>query len=409
MNKLTKSIALATGVLATVGVAHADNIQLKLKQQQLLPRIIGGDVTPQGERPWMASLQSFGQHFCGGSVIDRRWILTAAHCVEGMTGQDASSLQVRVNVNDLSSDNQGELHTVAQVYEHPGYAQGQSTDIALLYLASEISESVPSIALADESLMTEGATPGTTAVVSGWGNTSINGENYPDLMHQVEVPLVSNQVCNSPGAYNGGVQDTEICAGFAQGGQDSCQGDSGGPLTVFYNGQENQVGVVSWGEGCALPDKYGVYARVASLKNWVDSTMSGNGGDAPGTPGLPDFPDVDPQPPVDPAPMPPMDGELTSGVPVQGLFGEQDSESFFSIEVPQGAKILWVDIRGDNGDADVYIKHGQEPSLGDFDYAPFLDGSNEHKLIRRPKAGTWHIMVHGFDSFDDLELMVFAR
>lgn len=407
MNKLTKSIALAIGAVTTLSVAHASDIQLKLKQQHNLPKIIGGVITPDGERPWMASLQWDGQHFCGGSVVARRWILTAAHCVEDITDQDVASVQVQVNVSDLSNSNEGERHTVSKVYNHPGYAQGDSTDIALLYLASEISSSVPAITLADTNMMAEGAPPGSTATVSGWGNTSINGENFPDLMHKVDVPLVSNAVCNAPQAYGGQIQDTEICAGFAQGGKDSCQGDSGGPLTVFYNGQENQVGVVSWGDGCALADKYGVYARVAALKSWVDNTMAGNA-DVPPTD--PDLPGPDPQPPTDPVPPgTPVNGELLSGQAVQGLSGAQDSEISFTIEVPRDAKILWVDIRGDNGDADVYIRRNQVATLGEYDYAPFLDGSNEHKLIRKPKQGTWHIMVHGYDSFDGLELMVFAR
>lgn len=400
MNKLTKSITLALGVLSTFSIAQAADIQLKLKQEQNLPRIIGGDVTPDGERPWMASLQSGGQHFCGGSVIARRWILTAAHCVED---GNSSGLQVQVNVNDLSKAGEGETHNVAQVYNHPGYAQGESTDIALLYLASEISESVPVLALADAELMAQGATPGTVATVSGWGNTSTNGENFPDRMHQVEVPLVSNQTCNTPAAYGGQVQDTEICAGYSEGGRDSCQGDSGGPLTVFYNGQENQVGVVSWGEGCAVPNKYGVYARVAALKSWVDSTMSGNTDTPPTDPG------DNPNPPTNPPAEPPADGELVSGQLISGLSGEQNSEVFFSIEVPEGSKIMWVDIRGENGDADIYIKRGSQPSIGDYDHAPFLDGSNEHKLIRKPRPGTWHFMVHGYDSYEELELMVFVR
>lgn len=402
MKHLSTSIALAAGVLTTMGFAQASDTKLKLKQQLNLPRIIGGEVATPGEVPYMASLQSGGQHFCGGSVVGRRWILTAAHCVEDITEQNASSLQVQVDVNDLSNSNEGETHTVANVYSHPGYAQGEAADIALLYLATEISGAVPAITLADDNTMAEGASPGTDAQVSGWGNTSINGENFPDLMHKVTVPLVSNQTCNSPQAYNGGVQNTEICAGYSQGGKDSCQGDSGGPLTVYVDGQRTQVGVVSWGDGCALPDKYGVYARAASFKSWVDNTMAGNVDDTPTNPDLPDT-----NPPADP--VPPADGELISGQVVAGLYGDQDSETYFTIEVPVGAKILWVDIRGEDGDADVYIKRNQEATLSDYDYAPFLDGSNEHKLIRKPKAGTWHIMVHGYDSYDQLELMAFTR
>lgn len=407
MKQLINSIALTAGLVSTMSLAQPADIQLKLKQQNNLNRIIGGEATPAGERPWMASLQSDGYHFCGGSVIARRWILTAAHCVEGGAEQNPSSVQVQVNVNDLSNSGEGEKHTVAKIYSHPGYAQGEAADIALLYLASEISETVPTLALADANLMSEGATAGTNATVSGWGNTSINGENFPDIMQQVQLPLVSNEVCNSEPAYNGQIQNTELCAGFAEGGKDSCQGDSGGPLTVFYNGQENQVGVVSWGDGCALPNKYGVYARVASFKTWVDNTMAGNVTTPPTDPDSPNDNPTDPTP-TDPS-TPPADGVLTSGQLIAGLSGAQNSEAHFTIEVPEGAKILWVDIRGENGDADVYIKRGQEARLDDFDYAPFLDGSNEHKLVRRPRAGTWHIMVHGYADYGDLELMVFAR
>lgn len=399
MNKLYKAIALSLGALATVSVSQASDFKYKLKQQQNTPKIIGGVLTPVGERAFSASLQGNGQHFCGGSVIGKRWILTAAHCVEGVTDANASELAVRVNFNDLTNDTQGEQHTVAKVFSHPDYAAGQAADVALLYLATEVSGSVPVIPLADSQILAASGTPGAIATVSGWGNTSTTGEEYPNEMFKVDVPLVSSEVCNSADAYNGGVNaTTEICAGFAEGGKDSCQGDSGGPLTIMHDGRETQIGVVSWGDGCAAPNKYGVYANMATFKSWADGIMSGNVIDVP----------TNPDQPGD-GPSTPADGELTSGQLVQGLVGSTDSETHFTIDVPKGAKILWVDIKGDNGDADLYIRRNEIPTTDDYDYSPYLEGSSESVLVRKPRQGTYHIMIHGYENYDDLEIMAFFR
>ena len=89
---------------------------------------------------------------------------------------------------------------------------------------------------------------------------------------QVEVPIVSKASCK--GAYGSLIHDSMVCAGLREGGKDSCQGDSGGPLVCESNGKFFLEGVVSWGSGCASPGKYGVYARVRYLRQWIDDTMS---------------------------------------------------------------------------------------------------------------------------------------
>ena len=115
---------------------------------------------------------------------------------------------------------------------------------------------------------------GSSLTVMGWGNQSTTGEEFPDRLFQVEVPLVSNQQCANNYA-PGGTTITEnmICAGFKQGGKDSCQGDSGGPLLYQLNGTWQQVGIVSFGEGCAQPDFPGVYARVEKYNDWVSQQI----------------------------------------------------------------------------------------------------------------------------------------
>lgn len=396
MKHLSLTVILSSLLAATTATADTKNsgLQLAHKKQLTLPRIIGGVEAPKGERPWMASLQSGGQHFCGGSVIDRQWILTAAHCVEDVT--EPSSLDVRVNFTQLNDENSGETHKVSEIFIHQGYIDGESKDIALLKLNTDVSDAIPSVALADENTMLEAASAGKTASVSGWGNTNANGADFPQKLQKVEVPIVSNQVCNSTEAYNGQIQDTEMCAGLAEGGKDSCQGDSGGPLVVQQAGEFVQAGIVSWGEGCAVPNKYGVYARVASFNQWIEDVKSGkvdnSGGNTDGDDGSSD-----------------NGTELVNGQMLTDLAGEQDSQQFFTIEVPEDARILWVDIRGLSGDADLFLKQGDKPTLEDFDYAPYQTGSNEHVLVRFPEPGTWHVMLHGYESYEQLELLMFAR
>ena len=99
-----------------------------------------------------------------------------------------------------------------------------------------------------------------------------SGGSLAKKLMQVDVPIVSQNSCKQ--AYGSSIHDSMVCAGLRRGGKDSCQGDSGGPLVCEFNGKFFLEGVVSWGSGCASPGKYGVYARVRFLRQWIDSTMS---------------------------------------------------------------------------------------------------------------------------------------
>ena len=188
----------------------------------------------------------------------------------------------------------------------------------------------------------------------------------------MNVPIVSNDTCNSAEAYSGKISTTEICAGIKEGGKDSCQGDSGGPLVINDNVEFVQAGVVSWGEGCAVANKYGVYARVNAFNAWVNDVKSGNGtgvGDDSGG-GDNEIP---------------VDGYLFSGELVEGIEGEGE------------------------GDADIYVKHQQQNTMSDYDFAPLNWVNDEQVLIKRPQQGTWYIKIIGYEAYHDLELMGFAR
>ncbi|KAI8482556.1 hypothetical protein Bbelb_397040 [Branchiostoma belcheri] len=109
--------------------------------------------------------------------------------------------------------------------------------------------------------------PGTVCTITGWGTTS-EGGSLSDQLQEADVPIVSNADCSS--SYTGLLDlDSEICAGYMAGGVDSCQGDSGGPLVWLTEGQHLLIGLTSWGEGCARPNRPGVYTRVTSVVNWI--------------------------------------------------------------------------------------------------------------------------------------------
>jgi secreted trypsin-like serine protease len=238
------------------------------------PDIIGGEEAVPGAWPWMAALvtasepNAYNGQFCGGALIAPEWVLTAAHC---FNSDDPTQVDVVLGRHTLSS-NEGQRHSVAQIILHPDYDEiTNDSDMALLRLATPSSQQVvPLVRPATASL----ANPGVNATVTGWGNMDPDGgANFPDALQQVTLPIVSNEICNSPSSYNGSITANMLCAGFAAGGQDSCQGDSGGPLVVPNPNASGwaQAGVVSFGIGCAQPNFYGVYARVSMFHTWVES------------------------------------------------------------------------------------------------------------------------------------------
>jgi hypothetical protein len=238
------------------------------------PRIVGGEDTPIELRPWQVSLQDHALHFCGGSILDARWVVTAAHCVE----TPVPNLQVVAGVSRLS-DNSGQSIRVARVFSFPGYHDvTRGRDVALLQLESPLDLSSPRVAAislvtpADEEA---GVTaPGVMGTVSGWGRTVDGGFGGPDHLQAVDVPLISNAAASE--AYGIPLTDDQLSAGYlGQGGQDACQGDSGGPLTVpGLHGSPQLAGIVSWGSTCAAPDAPGVYARASAFHGWLGVVMA---------------------------------------------------------------------------------------------------------------------------------------
>ncbi|MEV0120362.1 serine protease [Streptomyces sp. NPDC050703] len=257
----TGAVAMAAGAavlpLAAPGSAAADSV------------VIGGGPVQVSDHPWVVAIASrdrFGGarsgQFCGGAVVSRTTVLTAAHCVGsdvlGTSLSEVRDLKVIAGRNDLRTSEGSEI-TVSSVKANPEYdSSTNSGDAAALTLAEPLPESyvIPMAGKGDAAYRA-----GTAAHVYGWGDTTGGGQ-YANSLHAAQVHVFADTVCEEayPGSSDGKFTvATMLCAGEREGGKDACQGDSGGPLVA----QGRLIGLVSWGSGCGRPGRPGVYTRVS--------------------------------------------------------------------------------------------------------------------------------------------------
>ena len=227
--------------------------------------IIGGEEAEEGEFPFQVALVTKSTHFqfCGGVFIARKWVMTAAHCVDG--GLDPASIQVLAGTHDLTSG--GEYIDVNRIRIHPDFSADAfiSSDMALLELEGEYM--YPRIELLTPDRV-EMSAPGTVATVTGWGLTSIGGEGS-DILRKLEAEIISNDECKTH--LNENILETTICAGKQGSSESTCNGDSGGPLMVPFRGRWFQVGIVSFGTTiCYQPT---AFARVSVLVDYPIETI----------------------------------------------------------------------------------------------------------------------------------------
>lgn len=249
----------------------------------LSPKIVGGQITDAGVT-WLAYMNAGGSA-CGGTVINNQWILTASHCLDATAPQDGSFVakspgSITVYPGIWNAGSSSELSATAvsviQVVAHESYNDITfDNDVALLQLSTTITNTPIQLIREADFLATLNAVDldgvGALVTTAGWGTTS-EGGSASALLQSVEVPLIAPAAC-AASPYFEAVATPAFCAGFVDGGKDACQGDSGGPLYANNDNGQVQVGVVSYGNGCAQPGNPGVYADVSQLIPWIESKV----------------------------------------------------------------------------------------------------------------------------------------
>ncbi|WP_282085271.1 serine protease [Aquimarina algiphila] len=248
--------------------------------------IIGGDLIYNiSEIPWQVGLlepQQDIECFCGGSIINERWILTAAHCLyyEDWLGRTkkrtVTDLYIFANSSNLKSG--GEIYDVINIIEHPNYNQSnQDNDIALLEVSLPINlisnNQIVSLPRNLEEY-TNLNQVGREFLVSGWGATDVNGTIFPEILRRTNVSIKSHNICKTNyAAVNSTVTDNMICA--ANPDKDTCGGDSGGPLYTIINNNGILLGITSWGgDPCADSNLFGVYTDTFKYFEWINSNCN---------------------------------------------------------------------------------------------------------------------------------------
>ncbi|XP_065577993.1 trypsin-1-like isoform X2 [Artemia franciscana] len=248
-------------------------------------RIINGRDVPDGALPWQVGVKwrdrSTGRfkHICGGSIISATHVLSAAHCV---VGYSVSDFRVVVGGNSLLQPGREEqILDVGKFIIHENYNRPSryNNDVAVIRLSKAIrfGNQVQPICLPPDSSYEQ---DGRKCIISGWGITKPWDEtSVSRSLLAATVPIMNTAICRrsdymgSLGQFKR-VENGMICAGYVEGGTDSCQGDSGGPLACNIGGRFYLLGIISWGEGCAVKQKPGVYTRVSYYLNWIRSKIS---------------------------------------------------------------------------------------------------------------------------------------
>ncbi|XP_005349259.1 testisin [Microtus ochrogaster] len=246
-------------------------------------RIVGGDDAELGRWPWQGSLRIWGSHLCGATLLNRRWVLTAAHCFQ----KDSDPFDWTVQFGELTSKPSlwnlqaySNRYQIEDIFLSPKYTQSYPHDIALLKLSSPVNYNnhIQPICLLNSTFKFENRND---CWVTGWGTIG-EDESLPTpyTLQEVQVAIFNNSMCNhmfQKTDFRINIWGDMVCAGNPAGGKDACFGDSGGPLVCDQDTVWYQVGVVSWGIGCGRPNRPGVYTNISHHYNWIRSTMIRNG------------------------------------------------------------------------------------------------------------------------------------
>ncbi|NXK99513.1 OVCH2 protein, partial [Mesembrinibis cayennensis] len=242
----------------------------------IFSRIIGGEEAVPYSWPWQVSVQISDEHICGGAVLAKEWVVTAAHCFNSR-----DLWMVVTGLHDLREQEYRQKRSVKQYIIHPSFNKTtMDSDIALLQLAEplEFNHYVRPVCLPAKDEVIQ---PSRVCVVTGWG-ARVEDREKGRKLHQLEVPILVLDTCQSyyvnlPSK----VTQRMICAGFPlEEGKDSCTGDSGGPLVCpseDNSGFYTLHGITSWGLGCGRKSYPGVYTNVGVFVDWIKQSVNSSG------------------------------------------------------------------------------------------------------------------------------------
>jgi len=258
MTNFSSSIIFTVAALA----ATASVVQSAPSQ-----KIVGGEQSAVDDFPYFVEMGG-----CGGALVAPDVVLFAAHC------QNWKDKQLSIGAYETKSLSNGAQSRHCEEWKaDPDYNNGgyNNNDFALCKLDEPVIIDESQVRLVLNEASTVPAIED-NLIVMGLGALTSGGSG-PQFLHNVTVPTISNEDCNKPASYSNGITSAMLCAGYPEGTKDSCQGDSGGPIVKreFQNDGtfiDYHVGVVSWGSGCALPDKPGVYARTSSGIEFIKNT-----------------------------------------------------------------------------------------------------------------------------------------
>ena len=259
-----------------------------IRAQRKFQRIINGTEAYQHSIPWIIRIINPGYpYWCGGTLLRVRpdkeesdIVVTAAHCVQ--TAAFNRPAMVAAGAHFLSSQVPGEVRVeIERDVSHENYSRpiAYANDITILKLAQPIkfSNTIQPACLPGPN---DGPDVGTYGLVAGWGDLTTIKEDRAgsEVLMQVYVPVVDKTECQENYGRNSNLQyrvdpAMMLCAGYEAGGKDSCQGDSGGPLLFPGSKGHTLQGVVSWGDGCAVADKAGLYTRVTNYLDWIQKKI----------------------------------------------------------------------------------------------------------------------------------------
>jgi secreted trypsin-like serine protease len=273
-----KKIVLALGIFLLSQTSFAaDQSTENSALYVAVPQIMGGYEAPAGAWPWMTALldannsNNYQAQYCGGVLIAANWVLTAGHCVEGLSAGD---IDVAVGVHDLATWS-GTRIAVKRIVLHPNYVDynandknSLANDLALLELNSTSGQTPITIYSGASVQGFDSRLLGQTTTLAGWGLAdTATTWYYPSKLQQVNLPVVTDSYCNNP--YGVTLTDSQVCAGYSV-AKDACRGDSGGPMMFQVDGQWAHVGLVSYGADCEeYGGKYGVYTRTSAYVDFI--------------------------------------------------------------------------------------------------------------------------------------------